>query len=81
MRTLLRALERAGLLRLRQRADYRPTYRLWGSPIIPIVFIAASLVIVVMQVLANPKDSARAVRATAKGRMVKILLETISSLI
>jgi APA family basic amino acid/polyamine antiporter len=52
------AIMAAGLLRLRHRVDYRPTYRVWGSPIVPIIFIAASLVIVVMQVLANPKDSA-----------------------
>ncbi len=47
----------AGLLLLRRRADYRPAYRLWGYPVVPIVFIAASAVVVVMQILAVPRDS------------------------
>jgi APA family basic amino acid/polyamine antiporter len=51
------ALMAAGLIRLRRRPDYRPTYRVWGSPTVPLVFIAASAVIVVMQVIAVPKDS------------------------
>jgi APA family basic amino acid/polyamine antiporter len=51
------ALMAAGLLRLRRRPDYQPAYRAWGSPTLPVVFIAASLVIVVMQVIAVPKDS------------------------
>jgi len=46
-----------GLMRLRRRADYRPAYRVWGYPAVPIVFIVASLVIVVMQVRAVPADS------------------------
>ena len=48
----------AGLLLLRRRRDYQPSYRIWGYPIVPIVFIVASLVIVVMQVIAVPLDSA-----------------------
>ena len=47
----------AGLMLLRKRATYRPTYRIWGYPIVPMVFIAASAVIVVMQVQAVPRDS------------------------
>ncbi len=47
----------AGLMLLRRRATYRPSYRLWGYPIVPIVFILASAVIVVMQILAVPRDS------------------------
>src|SRR5262245_18386590 len=48
----------AGLFLLRRRPEYRPAYRIWGYPILPIVFIASSLVIVVMQILAVPGDSA-----------------------
>src|SRR5262245_52367963 len=51
------AVMAAGLLRLRRRPDYRPAYRLWGSPAVPLIFIAASLVVVVMQVTAAPRDS------------------------
>ena len=51
------AILAAGLLRLRGRLDYKPVYRLWGTPVVPIVFIAASLAVVVMQMTAAPKDS------------------------
>ena len=47
----------AGLMLLRRRPDYRPVYRVWGYPIVPLVFIVASLVIVVMQIRAVPGDS------------------------
>jgi APA family basic amino acid/polyamine antiporter len=43
---------------LRRRPGYRPSYRVWGYPVVPIVFIVASLVIVVIQVIAVPRDSA-----------------------
>jgi len=52
------AIMAAGLIRLRQRPGYRPVYRIPGYPIVPIVFIAASAVVVVMQMLASPIDSA-----------------------
>jgi APA family basic amino acid/polyamine antiporter len=48
----------AGLMLLRRRPGYRPSYRVWGYPVVPIVFIVSSLVIVVMQVIAVPRDSA-----------------------
>lgn len=48
----------AGLMLLRRRPDYRPAYRLWGYPIVPLVFIASSGVIVLMQISAVPTDSA-----------------------
>ena len=48
----------AGLMLLRRRPDYRPQYRVWAYPLLPIVFIVASLVIVVIQVVDKPGDSA-----------------------
>jgi APA family basic amino acid/polyamine antiporter len=48
----------AGLMLLRRRRDYHPTYRVWGYPLIPIVFIVASLIIVAIQVANDPADSA-----------------------
>ena len=48
----------AGLMLLRRRPDYQPAYRIWGYPIVPLVFIVASLVIVAIQVAADPADSA-----------------------
>ena len=47
-----------GLIRLRRRADYRPSYRVPAYPLVPAVFIAASVVIVVTQVAAAPAGSA-----------------------
>jgi APA family basic amino acid/polyamine antiporter len=47
----------AGLMLLRKRPAYRPTYRIWGYPLVPIVFTLASAVIVVMQIQAVPRDS------------------------
>ena len=46
-----------GLILLRRRPDYRPSYRVIGYPWVPIVFIVVSLAIVVMQVQAVPRDS------------------------
>ncbi|HZF08345.1 MAG TPA: amino acid permease [Thermoanaerobaculia bacterium] len=46
----------AGLFRLRRRPGYRPAWRLWGYPVVPALFVLASLVIVVVQVLAEPQS-------------------------
>jgi basic amino acid/polyamine antiporter, APA family len=51
------ALMAAGLFRLRKRPDYAPTYRVWGYPLVPAVFVAASAVIVAVQVFSEPLDS------------------------
>ena len=51
------AILAAGLLRLRRRPDYKPAYRLWGSPVVQLIFIAASLLVVVMQMTASLQDS------------------------
>jgi APA family basic amino acid/polyamine antiporter len=51
------AIMAVGLIRLRRRADYRPAYRVWAYPVIPVVFVAASAVVVVVQVMAAPLDS------------------------
>jgi len=47
-----------GLMRLRRRPSYRPSYRVPLYPVVPIVFIAASLTIVATQVAAAPAASA-----------------------
>jgi len=51
------ALMAAGLFILRRRAAYAPTYRAWGYPVVPIVFIIASMVIVGVQIAAEPIES------------------------
>jgi APA family basic amino acid/polyamine antiporter len=51
------ALMAAGLFVLRKRPDYRPEYRTWGYPIVPVVFIGVSLAIVINQFVSAPADA------------------------
>ncbi|MGH7616721.1 MAG: APC family permease, partial [Gemmatimonadaceae bacterium] len=51
------ALMAVGLMRLRGRATYAPAYRVWGYPVVPIIFVVSSLYIVVTQILHDPKES------------------------
>ena len=51
------ALMALGLFLLRRRPDYQPAYRTWGYPVVPIVFSAASLFIVVHQLIADPREA------------------------
>ena len=48
----------AGLMLLRRRASYRPAYRIPAYPVVPILFIVASLVIVALKIADVPGDSA-----------------------
>lgn len=52
------ALMAVGLLRLRRRPGYRPVYGVWGYPIVPLVFIAAAIVVAVLQIAADPLRAA-----------------------
>jgi APA family basic amino acid/polyamine antiporter len=51
------ALMAAGLIALRRRASYLPRFRVPLHPVIPILFVAASLYIVLDQVIAKPGES------------------------
>ena len=46
----------AGIFLLRRRAGYAPTYRAWGYPILPIVFIVSTAVIVINELIVNPRE-------------------------
>ena len=48
----------AGLMLLRRRASYLPAYRIPAYPVVPILFIVASLVIVALKIADVPGDSA-----------------------
>jgi len=48
------ALMTAGLMRARRRPDYAPAYRAWGYPVVPLIFIIASLGVVYYQIAADP---------------------------
>ena len=51
------ALMAAGLMRLRARADYAPVARIPGYPLLPLVFVVASLYIVANQIATEPIES------------------------
>lgn len=51
------ALMTAGVFVLRRRASYQPAYRMWAFPVAPILFIVASVAIVVNQLRAQPAEA------------------------
>lgn len=67
------ALMAGGLMVLRRRSDYAPAYRLWGYPVIPLVFIAASALIVVNRLVSQPLDSAVGLALVGLGAPVYLL--------
>jgi basic amino acid/polyamine antiporter, APA family len=56
-----------GLFLLRRRANYRPSYRTWGYPILPAIFVLASFLIVVNQIVSDPRESALGLGIVALG--------------
>ena len=52
------ALMVGGLFVLRRRAGYAPAYRIWGYPVVPAIFVVASLTIVAFQIADDPANSA-----------------------
>ena len=61
------ALMGASLFFLRQRSGYAPTYRVWGFPILPAVFVLASMAIVLHQVVSQPIESLTGFALVAAG--------------
>jgi basic amino acid/polyamine antiporter, APA family len=51
------ALMAVGLMRLRGRQSYAPAYRVWGYPVIPLIFIVCSAYIVINQIVTDPAES------------------------
>jgi APA family basic amino acid/polyamine antiporter len=64
------ALMAAGLFVLRRRSGYNPPYRAWGYPIVPLVFIASSLAIVVNQIARDPVEALTGLGIVALGAPV-----------
>ena len=56
-----------GLFRLRRRPDYAPSYRAWGYPVVPAIFIVASFLIVANQIVSDPRESAAGLGLVALG--------------
>jgi APA family basic amino acid/polyamine antiporter len=67
------ALMAAGLMRLRARPDYRPAYRVWGYPALPIAFIIASAYIVVNQIETDPANARTGLLLVAAGLPVYLI--------
>jgi APA family basic amino acid/polyamine antiporter len=67
------ALMAAGLFVLRRRSDYHPEYRTWGYPVVPIVFIGASLLIVCNQIYREPVEALTGLGIVALGAPVYYL--------
>jgi APA family basic amino acid/polyamine antiporter len=47
----------AGIFLLRRRPGYAPRYRAWGYPVLPALFIASTVLIVVTQLVRQPVES------------------------
>ncbi|HEV8129615.1 MAG TPA: amino acid permease, partial [Acidobacteriota bacterium] len=56
-----------GLFLLRRKRDYAPSFRAWGYPILPAVFILASAFIVTNQIMSDPRESATGLGLVALG--------------
>jgi APA family basic amino acid/polyamine antiporter len=52
------ALMAVGLMRLRARPSYKPAYRVWAYPVVPIIFIVSSAAIVINQLATDPAEGA-----------------------
>jgi APA family basic amino acid/polyamine antiporter len=61
------ALLAAGLFVLRRRPGYAPAYRTWGYPAVPAIFIAASLAIVINQIVRTPLEALSGLGIVALG--------------
>jgi basic amino acid/polyamine antiporter, APA family len=61
------ALMAAGLFVARRRSDYRPTFRTPGYPVVPMFFIAASMAIVVNQIVRTPVPALTGLALVALG--------------
>jgi basic amino acid/polyamine antiporter, APA family len=61
------ALMALGVFVLRRRPGYSPPYRTWGYPVVPAVFIVASLVIVLNQLVRTPVEALTGLGIVALG--------------
>jgi APA family basic amino acid/polyamine antiporter len=57
----------AGVLRLRGSPAYRPSFRAWGFPVAPVLFVSMCVVIVSNQVMADPWNSVSGLTLVAAG--------------
>jgi APA family basic amino acid/polyamine antiporter len=67
------ALMAVGLVLLRRRPGYAPRYRVWGYPVVPVVFALSSLAIVVNQLITRPLPSLTALLFVGVGWPIHLL--------
>ncbi len=65
-----------GLFRLRRRPNLVRGYKIWGYPVIPVLFIVSSLAIVVNQIISDPRESVFGLSLVLAGLPVYILWVT-----
>jgi APA family basic amino acid/polyamine antiporter len=68
------AMMTVGLMRLHRRAGYKPAYRAWGFPFVPIVFGTAALVVAGIQIAADPVQAASGLGLVVLGLPVYLFL-------
>lgn len=61
------AMMTVGLLRLHRQAGYRPAYRAWGFPFVPLTFGLAAVVVAGIQIAADPIQAAGGLGLVALG--------------
>jgi APA family basic amino acid/polyamine antiporter len=61
------ALMAAGLFVARRRPDYHPTFRTPGYPVVPMLFIASSMAIVINQIVRTPVQAMSGLGLVALG--------------
>ena len=67
------ALMAVGLMRLRRRPAYAPAYRVWGYPVVPVIFIICSVYIVINQVVTDPAESRTGLLLVGAGLPIYLL--------
>jgi APA family basic amino acid/polyamine antiporter len=56
-----------GVMRMRRSPDYTPAFRAWGFPFAPLLFAVVCLVMVLNQIVTDPRESAAGLALVAAG--------------
>jgi APA family basic amino acid/polyamine antiporter len=68
-----------GVMRLRASRAYAPAFRAWGFPVTPLLFTAVCALIVVSQVVADPRESATGLALVAAGLPVYLVWANLAT--
>jgi APA family basic amino acid/polyamine antiporter len=67
-----------GLMILRKRPDLTREYRIWGYPVVPVIFVLSSFTIVINQIFSSPSDSLWGLSLVLAGLPVYYIWQKIS---